>query len=104
MLSNLLVSLETGRAMRSSPSAAARGRVSDAGQFSGPVNSLIINGSRVAFCGNSHLRFSETEAVAIISLLVSRYKIEVKDEPQFAGETFEQRKERLLRFGASITV
>ncbi|OBZ67577.1 hypothetical protein A0H81_12404 [Grifola frondosa] len=49
-------------------------------------------------------RFSETEAVAILSLIVSRYKVEVKEEPQFAGETFEQRRERLLKCGSSITI
>ncbi|OBZ67844.1 hypothetical protein A0H81_12320 [Grifola frondosa] len=49
-------------------------------------------------------RFSETEAVAILSLIVLRYKVEVKEEPQFAGETFEQQKERLLKCGNSITI
>ncbi|OBZ67576.1 hypothetical protein A0H81_12405 [Grifola frondosa] len=49
-------------------------------------------------------RFSETEAVAILSLIISRYKVEVKEEPQFAGETFEQRRERLLKCGSSITI
>lgn len=29
-------------------------------------------------------------------MLVSQYTIEVKDEPQFAGETFEQKKDRIL--------
>ena len=34
-------------------------------------------------------------------MLISRYKIEVKDEPEFSGETFEERKERILRAKAA---
>lgn len=37
------------------------------------------------------------EAVAALTMLISRYKITVKEEPQFAHETFEQKKERILR-------
>jgi hypothetical protein len=29
-------------------------------------------------------------------MLVSQYKIAIKEEPQFAGETFEERKSRVL--------
>ncbi|KAI0346715.1 cytochrome P450 [Trametopsis cervina] len=42
-------------------------------------------------------RFSETESVATIAMVVLRYKITVKEEARFAGETFEERKERVLR-------
>ncbi|KAJ3575472.1 hypothetical protein NP233_g1074 [Leucocoprinus birnbaumii] len=42
-------------------------------------------------------KFAETEVIASLTMLVSRYKISVKDEPQFAKETFEQRKARLLK-------
>ena len=42
-------------------------------------------------------RFGETEGIAALTMLVSQFKINVKDEPQFAGETFEQRKTRLLK-------
>ena len=38
-----------------------------------------------------------------MTMLVSRYKIEVKEEPEFAGETFEQRKARILRFKRGVT-
>ena len=34
-------------------------------------------------------------------MIISRYKIEVKDEPEFSGETFEERKERILRAKAA---
>jgi hypothetical protein len=41
-------------------------------------------------------RFFETEGIAALTMLVSRYKIEVMEEPQFAGESFNARKERIL--------
>jgi hypothetical protein len=36
-------------------------------------------------------------------MLVSRYKIEVKEEPEFASETFEERYARITAFGQGIT-
>lgn len=50
------------------------------------------------------IRFSETQAVAILSVLISRYKVSVKEEPQFAAETFEQRKARLLKAKGIISL
>ncbi|KAK0188439.1 cytochrome P450 [Armillaria mellea] len=49
--------------------------------------------------------FAETEAIAIITLLISRYKIEVTEDPQFRGESFEEKKKRLLKSkgGLSLT-
>ena len=41
-------------------------------------------------------RFSETEAIAIITMLVSKYRISIKEEPTYANETFEERKTRIL--------
>ncbi|EJC99158.1 614/534 cytochrome P450 [Fomitiporia mediterranea MF3/22] len=49
-------------------------------------------------------RFSETEATAILAVLLARYRVEVKDEPRFAHETFEQRKARVLGAKAGITL
>ncbi|KAI8996609.1 cytochrome P450 [Trametes punicea] len=49
-------------------------------------------------------RFAETESVAVLSMIISRYKVEVQEEPQFAGETFEQRKARLLKSQNSLTI
>lgn len=49
------------------------------------------------------LRFFETEGIAIMTMLVSRYKIEVKEEPEFAGETFEQRYARITAFNQGLT-
>lgn len=48
--------------------------------------------------------FAETEAVVVLTLMVSHYKLSIKEEPQFAGETFEQRKERVLKWKSGITI
>ena len=47
-------------------------------------------------------RFSDTEGIAVMTMLVSRYKIEVKEEPEFAGETFEERYSRITAFSQGI--
>jgi len=49
-------------------------------------------------------KFFETEGVAALTMLVSRYKITVKEEPQFANETFEERKTRVLSTRAVLTL
>ncbi|RDB24803.1 hypothetical protein Hypma_007792 [Hypsizygus marmoreus] len=49
-------------------------------------------------------KFFETEGIAILTMLVSRYKIEIKEEPEFARETFEQKKSRVLNARAGLTV
>ncbi|EJF57962.1 614/534 cytochrome P450 [Dichomitus squalens LYAD-421 SS1] len=48
--------------------------------------------------------FGETEGVAVLTKIVARYKVEVREEPGWEGETFERRKERLLRCGHSLTI
>ena len=48
-------------------------------------------------------RFGETEAIGVINMLVLRYKLEVKEEPEFAGETFEERYARITAFDEGIT-
>ena len=48
-------------------------------------------------------RFFETEGIAIMTMLVSRYKIEIKQEPEFAGETFEERYARITAFDQGLT-
>jgi len=48
-------------------------------------------------------RFSETEAVAIMTMLVPKYKIEVKEEPEFAMETFEERYARITAFDQGLS-
>ncbi|OJT02991.1 Cytochrome P450 4A4 [Trametes pubescens] len=47
--------------------------------------------------------FAETEAIAVLTAIVSKYKVEVREEARFAGETFEQRKARLFRSQYSLT-
>jgi hypothetical protein len=51
----------------------------------------------------TYFRFFETEGIAIMTMLVSRYKIEVKEEPKFASETFEERYARITAFGLGVT-
>jgi hypothetical protein len=48
-------------------------------------------------------RFFETEGIAIMTMLVSKYKIEIKEEPEFAGETFEERYARIMAFDQGLT-
>ena len=38
-----------------------------------------------------------------MTMLVSRYKIEVKEEPEFASETFEERYARVTAFKQVLT-
>jgi len=38
-----------------------------------------------------------------MTMLVSRYKIEVKEESEFAGETFEERYARITAFDLGMT-
>ena len=38
-----------------------------------------------------------------MTMLVSTYKIEIKEEPQFAGETFEERYARIMAFDQGVT-
>ena len=38
-----------------------------------------------------------------MTLLVLRYKIEIKEEPEFAGETFEERYARITAFEQGLT-
>ena len=38
-----------------------------------------------------------------MTMLISRYKIEVKEEPEFASETFEERYARITAFDEALT-
>lgn len=49
-------------------------------------------------------RFAEMESVVAITMLVSQYKITLKEEPQFAHETFEQKKERVMKNISLLTL
>jgi len=42
------------------------------------------------------LRFSEIEQIAALSVIVLHYKVTILDEPQYAHETAEERKTRVL--------
>jgi len=49
-------------------------------------------------------KFAETEAMVVLAYSILRYKVTVTEEPRFAGETFEQRKERVLRAENRLTL
>jgi len=49
-------------------------------------------------------KFAETESVAVLSMFISRYKVSVKEEPEFASETLEERRARLTKSTATITI
>ena len=55
------------------------------------------------FTENNSKRFSETESIAILTILIQRYRVEVLEEPQFASETYEERYKRVLAVTAGIT-
>jgi hypothetical protein len=40
-------------------------------------------------------RFFETESIAAITMMMLKYRVEVKEEPEFISETFEQRFARI---------
>ncbi|KAF9524181.1 cytochrome P450 [Crepidotus variabilis] len=48
-------------------------------------------------------KFSETEFTAAIVKLLLKYQVTIKDEPEFATEIFEQKKERVLKSTQFIT-
>ncbi|KAJ8592967.1 cytochrome P450 [Rhizopogon salebrosus TDB-379] len=49
-------------------------------------------------------KFSETEGAAVLTLLISQYAVSIKDEPQFAGESHEQRRTRVLDASSTLTL
>ena len=52
----------------------------------------------------NYYRFAETEATAVLAMLVSQYKFKIKEEPQFVSETFEERKSRILSVSHYLTL
>ncbi|PBK99829.1 cytochrome P450 [Armillaria gallica] len=46
-------------------------------------------------------KFFETEGVAVLTMFISKYKITIKENP---GETFEERKDRILQTRAGLTL
>ncbi|KAG2128701.1 cytochrome P450 [Suillus clintonianus] len=49
-------------------------------------------------------KFSETEGAAVLTILMSQYTVSIKDEPQFASETFEKRRARVLDAQSVLTL
>ena len=48
-------------------------------------------------------RFFETESIAVITMMVLKYRVEIKEEPEFIGETFEQRFARITSSEQKLT-
>ncbi|KZT33538.1 cytochrome P450 [Sistotremastrum suecicum HHB10207 ss-3] len=49
-------------------------------------------------------KFGETEAVTVLAMLISRYKVEIKPEPQFANESFNERYNRIFKSNSMVTL
>ncbi|KAK0466890.1 uncharacterized protein EV420DRAFT_653282 [Desarmillaria tabescens] len=49
----------------------------------------------------SMCRFFETEGIAVLTMLISKYKITIREKP---GETFEETKYRVLKTRIGITL
>ena len=49
-------------------------------------------------------RFAEAEATAVLSILVSQFKMPIKEELHFTAETFEERKRRILSARVGLTM
>ena len=48
-------------------------------------------------------RFFETESIAVITMMLLKYRVEVKEEPEFVDETFEQRFARITASESYLT-
>ncbi|KAF8997386.1 cytochrome P450 [Cyathus striatus] len=49
-------------------------------------------------------KFAETEVLAVLSLICSKYQISLKDDPRYVGETFEEKKARALKMFVGLSV
>jgi len=81
--------------MLSSPSPAVRGRASGVGE---PFASQSRNRSGSLF----QFRFFETTGLATLTTLIQQYRIE--PHPKFAGESFEQLRERYSEAKEMLTL
>jgi hypothetical protein len=67
------------------------------------VRAVAVRCKREHVSSQISFRFFETEGLAIMTMFVSRYKIEVKEEPEFAGESIEERYARITAFKQGLT-
>lgn len=42
--------------------------------------------------------------MVFLSMLVMKYKLDIKPEPEFVNETFEERRERVLKYYHGLTI
>lgn len=65
----------------------------------------VVHISRYAIAQSTRVhRFAELESVVALTMILQKYMITVKEEPEFAGETFEQRRERILNARPVLTL
>ncbi len=50
-----------------------------------------------------NFRFAETEMIAIVTMLVLRYRIEIDDDKVSPTETPEQRRARIIKLSLMVT-
>lgn len=50
------------------------------------------------------LRFAELENLVFLSMLVMKYKVSIKPEPEFACESFEEKKKRIFKYYHGLTI
>lgn len=49
-------------------------------------------------------RFAELENLVFISILVMKYKVDIKPEPEFANESFKEKEARILKYYHGLTI
>ncbi|KAK7683816.1 hypothetical protein QCA50_013192 [Cerrena zonata] len=49
-------------------------------------------------------RFAELENMVFLSMLVMKYKLTIKPEPEFACETFGEKRDRILKYKQGLTI
>ena len=95
-LSNRKGSWASGIRTRLSRSLGARGRASDAG------NSPLPHWFQIGVSYSLGFRFFEMTSLGMLTMLIQRYK--VQPHPKFAGESFEQLKERYSQARVMLTL
>ena len=82
--------------MRSFPFLSEHGRVLAGGMSS---NERLI----ISFVDILRIRrFAEVQMLAVLCLMVLHYEIEVTEDPKYRGETFEERKARVMKAGMHV--
>ena len=87
MSSALSASYKTMRSSPSLRSSRAHTRASDEGKALSDLRRAPTDGM---------VRFAEVEMLAVLAIVVDKYRIEVTEDPKYAFETTDERKGRVL--------